>query len=342
MRDYRFDVARVLCMTYIVAFLHLYHYIHPDAISANVIPACAILCDTSLGLFTFVSGYLLGKKYSFGEKSEITVGNFFKKRIIRIIPLFVLSAVALWLINFNGTRATINGLLCISPFVTPRPMTLWYIPVILLCYCITPIISRKTLRSRVRNCLFVFALLLGISWLVPKTDNRLLFNAFFFMVGVISATCFDWKFHFRCGNMIKLLLFLVFILLVYIGQINDNFHLNLYRKIVGGIGVFPLLFVCEYISNYFFGNNNGIRNGWKGQICRLITLVSYASMASYMFHRLFFWAGEKIYNPDVASIKWIYMAGLVFPIILYLSYMIQKCYDTLLNSIAGRGNNNSR
>ena len=147
MRDYRFDVARVLCMTYIVAFVHLYAYIYPNVISANVIPACAILCDACLGLFTFISGCLLGKKYSFGEKSEITVGNFFKKRIIRIIPLFVLSAVALWLINFNGTRATINGLLCISPFVTPRPMTLWYIPVILLCYCITPIISRKTLRS---------------------------------------------------------------------------------------------------------------------------------------------------------------------------------------------------
>ena len=142
--------------------------------------------------------------------------------------------------------------------------------------------------------------------------------------------------------MIKLLLFLVFILLVYIGQINNNYHLNLYRKIVGGIGVFPLLFVCEYISNYFFGSDNAIGKGWKGQICRLISLVSYASMASYMFHRLFFWAGEKIYNPDVASIKWIYMAGLVFPIILYLSYMIQKCYDTLMNSIAGRGNNNSR
>lgn len=342
MRDYRFDVARVLCMTYIVAFLHLYHYIHPDAISANVIPACAILCDTSLGLFTFVSGYLLGKKYSFGKQSEITPANFFKKRIIRIIPLFVISAVALWLIHFNGTRATINGLLCISPFITPRPRTIWYIPVILLCYSITPIISRKTLKSRVRNCLIVFALLVGISWLIPTIDSRLLFNALFYMAGIISASCFDWKFDFCYGNMIKLSLLLVFILLVYIGQINNNFHLSLYRWIVAGIGVFPLLFVCEYISNYFFGSNNGIRNGWKGQICRLITLVSYASMASYMFHRLFFWAGEKIYNPDVASIKWIYMAGLVFPIILYLSYMIQKCYDTLMNSIAGRGNNNSR
>lgn len=151
------------------------------------------------------------------------------------------------------------------------------------------------------------------------------------MVGVISATCFDWKFNFRHGNLIKQLISIVFLILLCIGQLKANFHLNAYRTIVAGIGVFPLLFVCEYISNYFFGSDNAIGKGWKGQICRLISLVSYASMASYMFHRLFFWAGEKIYNPDVASIKWIYMAGLVFPVILYLSYLIQRYYDSIVN-----------
>lgn len=224
MRDYRFDVARVLCMTYIVAFVHLYAYIHPNVISANVIPACAILCDACLGLFTFSSGYLLGSKYRFGVHSDVKVWEFYKKRILRIIPLFVLSAIALWLIGFNGTRATVYGLLCISPFATPRPMTLWYIPVILFCYCITPIISRQKLSGR-------------------------------------------------------------------------------------------------------------IGKSWKGPICRFIIFVSYASMACYMFHRLFFWAGEKIYNSDVGWIKWTYMAGIIFPVILYLSYLIQKHYDTLIKSV---------
>lgn len=65
-------------------------------------------------------------------------------------------------------------------------------------------------------------------------------------------------------------------------------------------------------------------------------------MACYMLHRLFFWAGEKIHNPDNESIKWAYMAGIVFPVMIYLSYLIQKCYDTLMNGIAGGGNNNSR
>lgn len=59
----------------------------------------------------------------------------------------------------------------------------------------------------------------------------------------------------------------------------------------------------------------------------LIGFISYSSMACYMFHRLFFWAGEKIYNPDVESVKWIYMAAIVFPIMLVLSYYIQKVYD---------------
>lgn len=68
-RDYRFDIARVICMTYIVAFLHLYGYVY-NVISANIIPCCHILCDSCLGLFTFTSGYLLGKKYRFGQREN--------------------------------------------------------------------------------------------------------------------------------------------------------------------------------------------------------------------------------------------------------------------------------
>ncbi len=145
-RDYRFDVARVLCMTYIVAFVHLWAYIHPEVISANYVhPAFEMLCNSCLGLFTFASGYLLGSKYSFGKEGSSKIWPFYKKRVLRIIPLFLLAALALYLIGFNSAKATFNGLLCISPFVKPRPMTLWYIPVILWCYLITPLVSRNNI-----------------------------------------------------------------------------------------------------------------------------------------------------------------------------------------------------
>ena len=148
-RDYRFDVARVLCMSYIVAFVHLWAYIHPEVISANYVhPVFAILTNSSLGLFTFASGYLLGGKYSFGKGGNTKVWPFYRKRVLRIIPLFLLAALALYLIGFNSARATLNGVLCISPFVRPRPMTMWYIPVILWCYLITPFVGRKSFAWR--------------------------------------------------------------------------------------------------------------------------------------------------------------------------------------------------
>ena len=334
MRDYRFDIARSLCMIYVV-FNHLYGYVY-DVISACVIPAHAILGDACLGLFTFSSGYLLGSKYKFGVKSDVNVWGFYKKRILRIFPLFVLSAVVLWLIGFNGTRQTLNGLICISPFVIPRPRTLWYIPVILLCYAVTPIISRNTLKSRIRNCLIVYALLLGISRFIPTTDGRLLFNVFFYMVGVISSSCFDWKMNFRYGKLMKLLIILIFIILLCIGQINDNFHLKLFRRIVGGVGVFAWLFVCEYISKLFIDSINGNKDRWKGWICQLVGFISYASMACYMFHRLFFWAGERVFNPSEPLVKWFYMGGIVFAFMLILSYYIQKSYDTIVENINKR------
>lgn len=153
------------------------------------------------------------------------------------------------------------------------------------------------------------------------------------MVGIISSSCFDWKMNFRYGKLIKLLVILVFIFLLFIGQMNDNFHTELYRRMTGGIGVFPLLFVCEYISNLFFNNVNGIKDRWKGWICQFIQFISYACMACYMFHRFFFYVGEKIYNSDVQSVKWLYMAGVVFPVMIYLCFYIQKYYDHVIGKL---------
>lgn len=153
------------------------------------------------------------------------------------------------------------------------------------------------------------------------------------MVGVISSTSFDWKMNFQYGKLIKILVILFFLVLVYIGQMNDNFHLKLYRRIVGGVGVFAWLFLCEYVSDLFFGSVNDMKDRWKGQICSLIGYVSYASMACYMFHRLFFYVGEKIYNPDTPCVKWLYMAGIVFPVMMYMSFYIQKYYDMFMIKI---------
>lgn len=313
MREYRFDVVRVICMTYLIAFFHLYGYIYPQGSSPFYDPACTAMAHACLGLFTFVSGYLLGRKYCFGKQGNIDAWTFFKKRILRVFPLFVIASIVLWLIGFNSTKATWNGLLCISPFVDPKPLTLYYIPVIMWCYIVTPLISRRDLKWRMLGCLSIFSFLLVLRLLFPSVDNRFVFDVFFYFVGVVSASCFDWKLNTSFGTTIKTLVVLTFAIL-FIMSINCSLLQTTFRQMaVGAIGIFALLFVCDGLSK--LGTH------------RFFYLVSYASMACYMFHRFFYRVALFIWNPSDINLKWLYMVGLVFPVMIVLSYLIQKIYE---------------
>lgn len=307
MRDYRFDVARVLCMTYIVAFVHLYAYIHTEVVSAYFIPACATLTDACLGLFTFTSGYLLGRKYHFGGDSDGRIWTFYKKRLLRIIPLFIIASITLWLIGFNGEKETFNGIVFISPFVKPRPMTMWYIPVILYCYLIMPLISRKGIIWQLCSSVFVIGLLLVLEKKIPSLDKRLTFNVILFLIGIVTSIRFDWKMNFRNGLYVKLLIIFCFITLLVIGHQHGNFHHLWFKRITSGLGVFSLLFFCEMISSLLFRDTESSNSDGKKSLCStlayIIKYVSYASMAVYMFHRLFFWLGKSstIHQTGVSS-----------------------------------------
>jgi hypothetical protein len=279
-----------------------------------------------LYLFTFASGYLLGGKYSFGKGSNTKILPFYKKRVLRIIPLFLLASIVLYLIGFNSGRATLNGVLLMSPFVKPRPLTLWYIPAILWCYIITPLIGRRHFTWRLISGAGMLLTVWLIRYFVHSIDWRFLFNMLLYLIGLVSAPYFNWKFENR--KWIKWL-----VIVVFIGLLSVTFfkmpHM-LFQKISSFVGVFALLFVCECVANLVFHHSASTE---LSPIGNLIKNVSYASMACYMFHRLFFWAGEMIWNPSTDWIKWLYMAGVVFPVMLVLSYYIQFGYDAIIHSI---------
>ena len=329
MREYRFDVVRVVCMTYIVTYIHLYEYIYPNGRMTFYLPICIGMTHACLGAFTFVSGYLLGKKYIFGQQGDADIWTFYKKRILRIVPLFIVSSILLWLIDFNGSKSTLNGLLCVSPFIDPKPRTLYYIPIILWCYLITPLISRHRLKWRIMGSLVIMVIIAIARYLFPSIDSRFLFNVFFYLVGVISAPCFNWRFNIPHGTSIKISAVLTFVIIVTIVMYYSMQFSNAVQMAIGAMGVFVILFVCEGISSLLFDNSNVQQSVLKKRVCQLISVVSYASMTCYMFHRFFYWSAESIWNPSDTSVKWFYMIVIVFPIILVCSYAIQKVYDNL-------------
>ena len=152
-----------------------------------------------------------------------------------------------------------------------------------------------------------------------------------YLVGLVSAPYINWKFEDR--KWIKWLA-----VVVYVGLLSVTFLKEpnvLLKRTSAFVGVLALLFVCVYVANMVFHRS---ASGEVSPMGKLIMNVSYASMACYMFHRLFFWAGEMIWNPSTVWVKWLYMAGIVFPVMLVLSYYIQFGYDKLIQSFKTENN----
>jgi hypothetical protein len=159
--------------------------------------------------------------------------------------------------------------------------------------------------------------------LFPSVDSRFVLNVFFYFVGVVTVSCFDWKFN----AYVKTFIVLIFVLSVAAAIHKSLLYPTYGQMALGAAGVFVILFVCEGISRLLFDGNNIQQNGFRTIACQIIKIISYASMACYMFHRFFYWAAEKIWNPSGTSVKWLFMIGCVYPLIVVFSYMIQKLYD---------------
>lgn len=90
-----FDVARIFSIIWIVAVYHVL----PSA-GLPLTSQIKVITYTSLGIFTFLSAFLLTSRYSFDNLGEALL--FYKKRMLRFYPLFLLSSVILCAIGYNS------------------------------------------------------------------------------------------------------------------------------------------------------------------------------------------------------------------------------------------------
>lgn len=172
--------------------------------------------------------------------------------------------------------------------------------------------------------------------MIRDIDYRFKLNLFFYLIGLVSSPYFTWRFSVKSGTIIKISVVGFYFVLLSICH-AFSFPIMI---MISGVGVFAVLFVCEAIAKIVFpvvGSQN-----WQNKkrdvslIKNIVTYVSYGSMACYMFHRLFFWLGELLWNPVDPTVKWLYMAGVVFPVMIVLSYYIQFGYDRLVKEIIKR------
>ena len=306
-----FDVARVFSIIWIVAIYHALPSAH-----LPLIGPVKTITYSSLGIFTFLSAFLLASRYNFEEKGAI--GLFYRKRVLRFYPLFFISSIILWLIGYNGLGVTVKGLLGVSPFWKPHPTTMWYCAMLISLYLITPFWAKGGIKRQIIKFLIIMGVICGVELVFHSVVPRTFCYYPIYFLGIILAQ-YDY------GRFMKLIqsksFFLVSCLLWLVILALEFFYNDQWLIIVNsGIGIMALL-------SFYMQIGKVVSEKKKIRIVSIIELLSYSSMCMYLFHRevqcLLLW----VYRPESSITMMLYLGLLGLLITIPLSYFIQMLYD---------------
>ena len=308
-RDLQFDIVRVIATLWIIGVWHMLDFADAPRMW-EIKGELGYVTTCMLAVFMFISGYFLSK-YTFDTKEEILY--FYKKRMTRFFPLFVISALLLYRLGFNPRPMqlvfTLTGL---SSYIGNQSGTIWFISMLFSFYMLTPFVTKalqklnkvyiKTLAVILFSVIFIYTL----SCTSLDYDNRLTYTMPFYGLGLIYGR--EQIVKTLSGKWYVFLISLVLLfVLFHFGFVGKKFmHIETVTAII------ILLCVCHWLKYLPIG--------------RVVNVLSYASMAMYLFHEQIFHLTNKFilhcYKCEILEFYLILM-----PLMIVLSYLIQYIYD---------------
>lgn len=315
MRLLGFDLARVVSIFVVIGIYHNLGYagLYHDE------PAIRVLVYSSLGVFTFLSAFLLASKYSFKERVETWA--FYKKRVLRIWPLFIISSLMLAVLGFNSWMTTIKGIVGISPFWAPHPTTMWYVAMLISLYIITPFVVKGNLKTQ---CVKAFCVMtvIGLLQIVLGTVVPRTFNYYtVYLVGLLlGRNGYEPTLSFLKSKK-TLIISCAWIAMIAVVFYTKNVYLKSFSSIIGIIAIlnFSLLVAKSLKTNKFF--------------TQYLSIMSYASFCAYLFHREIIWTMFHVYKPDGFAPIFLEVLIIAVPLSFICAYYIQKVYDLIISKI---------
>ena len=191
----------------------------------------------------------------------------------------------------------------------------------LFFYFITPTLLSKKLNRRIvisLGYLVIFGILYGGGY----CDIRLIFNFLCYTIGLcLSKSKYWWNDlgeHILSNRIVDLSIIILYPSVLMFG---GSLLLNPLMKAL--ISLFGVAFVLAI--SFLIG---GLKNK---TVSKVFSNISYTSMALYLFHRLFYFIGLSVFEPELPLFKALYMLLILFPIGYILSYFVQKTYDSICN-----------
>lgn len=192
------DVLKAFAILFVI-FVHMQNFLSAP-ITADY-SLFEILKFIPLACFTFASGFAIYENNkTLKDGKEIL--NFYKKRIVRVYPLYLIALFTFFLsfqvyglfhpIYYSVPQWIIN-ILCLQVLLAPAfidPIfSLWFIGLIIVLYAMYPLFSSCSgpLRKKLFLAVSIFTVLAIIHLALNIIDFRYFLYYFFFIAGFVAA-----------------------------------------------------------------------------------------------------------------------------------------------------------
>ena len=316
-RNITIDLIKGASVLYIVGFWHLFNYTNafPNYDNAITIRLTVIV----LGLFMFVSGYLIGNKQFQTVRGSLAA--YYRSRLLRIYPPYIVAILCFYLLGISDGQTLIKAATLVSMFAGPPPPTLWFITMIVFFYILSPALVR--LKNNVLNffmaCLAIEIFFVLLDILDTPVDMRIAIYFPSFVAGVFFSR------HSGVSGVGKTSMITAFFLAsVALSFLFKNHPEQSYISI-------PLVLAGPLLI-YTFIKQRELSIPWV----RPLSWLSYASYFAYLFHRPAYEILRKLYFPDSFVMQAAYLFIFCLPLIFITSWSAQRIYDQLVRALSAR------
>ena len=136
-RVFYMDFLRGLAILYIVGVHHLDDY--AGSFYHNKLDD--ILTYSFLGMFVFISGYLLSINNPIRNRNDLR--DFIVKRFLRIYPLYVIALLLFMFCSIMSFKSVILHMFLLNVVLDRSVITLWFVSMFCFLYFLYPILAYK-------------------------------------------------------------------------------------------------------------------------------------------------------------------------------------------------------
>jgi len=299
-------------MVFIVFILHFTQYLGGTTSSWYSTNIARLFTAGALSVYTFLSG-LLSAKHRFANANDFI--HYYKGRFVRIYPLYLFAVVGFYLFGLlDNSQALLSAMGYFGCLIPNAPKTLWYICMLMMFYLIMPFLNYasekyKSIYSVIGFILFEILFVADVVFI--GGDRRLLLYWPFYFAGNSIARFGLKEKLFRTANIVfSVIISVLCIFVIFIGAIKNNVLIEFF-------------FGCSLIITLYLIGKAVTK---VKSIACIIKDVAYSSYVVYLFHRIVY----ELTFVKLGGVQ-VWLVPLLFLFIIITSYMIQYCYDFLID-----------